>query len=120
MIKHAVVINFSANRSSRRQDYISLVNPSLSCLSSLGFEPEHIQWGKGGRETARMRKSTVYPPTSYSGIGRGPEGYPQSPKTFKAQSQLPHNSDSILNSLIDLVKRGLRIYKQRKLIMIQQ
>ena len=38
-----------------------------------------------------------------------PEGYPQSPrspKTFKAPSPLPHNSDSILNPLMldDLIK----------------
>ena len=84
----------------RRQAYISLVNPSPSCLHKSRVWARAYTVGKGERGTARTRKFTVYPPTSYFGIGRGPEGYPQSPKTFKVPSPLPHNSDSILNPLI--------------------
>ena len=62
-----------------------------------------IYSGQKWEWTARTRKSTVYPPTSYFGIGRAQEVIPnpsRSPKTFKAP--LPHNSDSILNPLIEI------------------
>ena len=80
-----------------RQDYISLANPHRPVSTSLGFEPKHIKWGKGERRTARMRKSTVYPPTSYFGIGGAQKVIP---KNLQSPSPLPHNSDSILNPLM--------------------
>ena len=49
-------IVLSQNGQIWRQDYISLVNPSLSCLR---FEPENIQWCKGGREP-REHKNPLY------------------------------------------------------------
>ena len=81
-----------------KQDYISLVNPSPSYLHKSQFESEHIQWGKGRRGTMRMQKFTVYPPTSYFGIGSGPEGYPQ-PTLIPKNLKIPITplSDSLLN-----------------------
>ena len=52
------------------------LTPHRHVSTSLGFEPEYIQWGKCVRWTAWTQKSTVYPSTSYFGIGRCPEGDP--------------------------------------------
>ena len=86
----------------KRQDYISLVSHSPSCLHKSRARVGAYTVGKGKRRTALKRKSTVYTTTSYFGRGRGPEGIPSPLDLQKPLKSHPHYSfwDSILNTLI--------------------
>ena len=75
---------------------------TILSLQVLGLSPS-IYYGQRWKETTRTRKFTVYPPTSYFGIGRGPDGYPQN-----RLSSIPITSfsDSILNPKRDLLSNN--------------
>ena len=66
--------------------------PHRTVSTSLGFDPEHIQWVKSKTGTARTQKFTVYPPTSYIWIGRDWDGFcnPLDPTNHQSPIQLPN------------------------------
>ena len=80
-IKNDIIL--SQNGQIWRQDYISQVNPSPSCLHKFRVRARTYTVRQRWKGTTRTQKSTVYPPTSYFRIERDLEG---SPKTFKAPS----------------------------------
>ena len=81
----------------RRQDYISLANPSPSCLHKSRVRARAYTVGQRWKGTARKRKFTVYPPTSYFGIERAQKVIPNPQKPSN-----PHYPIIVIQYLIPL------------------